>query len=151
MKNKKSDFKEISISLKKIQDCKFYYNLDFKCNQESLKEDKLPYNVIVKYFFSYELEEDLFYINISIIYEEKNNQILEAENRFTFHIKELKRLIKVQSSTSFALEVDFLPTLINVAIGTMRGIIFSRTGSSSLSEYPLPMISMTELTQTTDQ
>lgn len=146
MKNKKSDFKEISISLKKIQDCKFYYNLDFKCNQESLKEDKLPYNVIVKYFLSYELEEDLFYINISIIYEEKDNPILEAENRFTFHIKELKKLIKVQSSTSFALEVDFLPTLINVAIGTMRGIIFSRTGSSSLSDYPLPMISMNELT-----
>ncbi|NYI49970.1 hypothetical protein [Macellibacteroides fermentans] len=148
MKNKKSDFKEISISLKKIQDCKFYYNLDFKCNQESLKEDKLPYNVIVKYFLSYELEEDLFYINISIIYEEKDNPILEAENRFTFHIKELKKLIKVQSSTSFALEVDFLPTLINVAIGTMRGIIFSRTGSSSLSDYPLPMISMNELTPT---
>lgn len=146
MKNKKFDFKEISISLKKIQDCKFYYNLDFKCNQESLKEDKLPYNVIVKYFLSYELEEDLFYINISIIYEEKDNPILEAENRFTFHIKELKKLIKVQSSTSFALEVDFLPTLINVAIGTMRGIIFSRTGSSSLSDYPLPMISMNELT-----
>ncbi|MDF9829333.1 hypothetical protein [Parabacteroides sp. PF5-6] len=147
MKNKNSGFKEISISLNKIQDCKFYCNLDFKCNREALEEGKLPYKILVKWNFSYNLEEDLFNIDLSVGYEEFDTQalILEAENRFVFHVKDLRSLVKIQNENSFSLEVDFLPTLINIAIGTMRGIIYSRTGSSSLSEFPLPMMSMNEL------
>ena len=145
MKSKKAEFKEISVSLMKIQDCKFYYNLDFKCDKDELEEGKLPYSIIIKHQISYDLQNDLFYINLSVGYEDKNNLILEAENRFTFHVKGLKNIIKIKSGSLFSLDVDFLPTLINIAIGTMRGVIYSRTGSSPLSEIPLPMISIEEL------
>lgn len=145
MNNNKVSYKEVSIKLKKIQESKFYYNLDFQCDCDKLDEDNLPYKIEVKYNISYDLPKDIFYINVSICYKDEDNLILEAENRFTFKIKNLGSLIKVQDDDTFSLKVDFLPTLINVAVGTMRGVIFSKTNSSPLSDFPLPMISMSEL------
>ena len=149
MRKEKTDYKEINISLKKIQDYKFYYNLDFSVTKKKIEEGMLPYNVTIKYNISYNLEENFFYLNLSISYDDNNILILEAENRFTFQIKDLKSLIKIQSDKSFSLEVDFLPMIINIAIGTMRGIIYYRTSSTPLSEFPLPMISLNELANNT--
>jgi len=140
-----NSFKEVNIRLKKIQDHKFYYNLEFECDSEKLDEEKFPCDVEIKYHISHDLEEDLFNINLLICYKKDKTLILEAENRFVFCIKNLKDFINVRNDTTISLNVDFLPTLINVAIGTMRGIIYSRTGSSSLSDFPLPLISMNEL------
>ena len=40
-----------------------------------------------------------------------------------------------------------MPLLINVAIGTMRGILVVKTAGTNLSKYPLPIIDSVRLTQ----
>lgn len=141
-----SSFKEVSIRLKEIQDRKFCCNLKFECLLEKkIDQEKFPFDVDIKYHISHDLEKELFNMDLLICYKEIDTLILEAESRFVFYIKNLGDLIDVRDEATFSLNIDFIPTLINVAIGTMRGIIYSRTGNSILSHFPLPMISMNEL------
>lgn len=38
-----------------------------------------------------------------------------------------------------------MPHLLNVAVGTMRGILVVKTAGTNFSKYPLPMIDVNQL------
>ena len=64
------------------------------------------------------------------------------DNRFNTNIQIIgDGITKLYNEKKDKIEIkELMPHFINVAIGTMRGIIVAKTAGTSLAKYPLPML-----------
>ena len=63
-------------------------------------------------------------------YAVEKTPLLECRYAFTFNVNPIDAVVKIEKD-----KIE-----INVAIGTMRGIIVAKTAGTSLAKYPLPML-----------
>ena len=59
-------------------------------------------------------------------------------------VEELKNFIEKDDSGNMHVS-SIVPHLINVAVGTMRGILLIKTSGTKLAGYPLPLVNVEEL------
>lgn len=86
-----------------------------------------------------ENDRDILSLNFGVKYEVKGKTALETMYKFTFEIVNLNNYIIKDDENSIKINY-IMPHLLNVAVGTMRGIIVVKTAGTQLSKYPLPLI-----------
>ena len=70
--------------------------------------------------------------------------VLESVSAFSFEVLDLKNFIEKDDSGNMHVS-SIVPHLINVAVGTMRGILLIKTSGTKLAGYPLPLVNVEEL------
>ena len=74
-------------------------------------------------------------------YAVEKTPLLECRYAFTFNVNPIDAVVKIEKDKKDKIEIkELMPHFINVAIGTMRGIIVAKTAGTSLAKYPLPML-----------
>ena len=87
-------------------------------------------------------------VNAGAKYALPEQTLCELVINVVFSLEPFDSIIKIdpdQRTISFAAE--FIPTLLNVAYGTLRGILAAKTKDTPLAAYPLQMVQMEELTK----
>jgi hypothetical protein len=140
-----SEDTKIEIGLQSIHEIAFKLNKEF----DFAKVDKDHLFISINRHFSSNIEEETFDIDLKLSYTYNQNTInidtadnvqllfLEVKNRF--QIKELNSILEIKDD-SYHFKKDILPELLRISIGAIRGILFSRTRETPLSEYPLPLM-----------
>lgn len=138
---------DIKIALEKIQETEFKQKLDYGYDKIKPQKEEFPFTIAVANKFSYNLDQDIFIVEMTIKYEDEKNDtiVLESGAVFTFHIQNLKDIMVVDDENGFTLKVDVIPTFQNIAIGTLRGIIHVRTQGTLLANYSLPPINLVDM------
>lgn len=137
MKNT-TDKKQIEFKLSEIIEKNF-------CLHESVSTLKEfdDSKLIVQLGYKFELNQDLVTVSLITKYsfpDDKNveKSILELWIDYVFYIKNREEYIKKEKD-KITDNAGIFPVLLGIAIGTSRGILFSKTSSTILAKYPLPL------------
>lgn len=84
-------------------------------------------------------------VAISIKYSYDNAVLLDCQYTFHFHVENLKDFIVEDTKDSVTIR-SLMPHLVNIAVGTMRGLIMAKTAGTKLSRYPLPIVNAMSIT-----
>ena len=145
MDNKQSKV-EIQLRLIKVQETGFFmdsamlstiqetkpdlFNIEFGLKIEpNIEHNTLNFHVIVRYLLSN---------------NGKSDKVLELETSNIFEILDLPNLMKINGS-EITDSNGIIPTLLGVALGTLRGILVVKTAGTLLAVSPLPIVNATEL------
>jgi hypothetical protein len=120
----------------------------FMMSPEMVKDNTNP--EAIKIGFSNRVEPNLADGQISIVFGVRyvfgEDVILESIYRFTFAVVDVNRFVAINKDGSITI-MHLMPHFISVAVGTMRGILVVKTAGTSLSQYPLPMIDVNQLSE----
>ena len=106
---------------------------------EIINQDNLGVQFLVQTFLN--KEANLVKLKVGAKYNLAETTILNLELLFVFNIDNMERFVNIDTENKqLKFNADLIPTFINVAIGTMRGIIVAKTAGTSLAKYPLPML-----------
>lgn len=94
--------------------------------------------------FHPDIEKNIFNMVFGTRYELDGDVVLESLYGFEFEVKDLGQFIVFNDEQSITVK-HILPHFLNVAVGTMRGILIVKTAGTNLSKYPLPMIDVKQL------
>lgn len=90
-----------------------------------------------------DIDNDIITLVFGIQYESERKKVLESVCRISFNVNNLTQFIVNDGKNSMITHI--MPHLLNVVVGTMRGILVARTAGTILSKYPLPMINVEQL------
>lgn len=93
-----------------------------------------------------ELANDKISLVFGVRYSVSDNTLLECSYRFNFAVKEAKKFVQLNLDGTATINV-IIPPMLNVAVGTMRGILVVKTAGSPLSRFVIPMIDEKALAQ----
>ena len=120
----------------------------FMMSPEIVTDDTKPEAIQIG--FSNRIEPNLPDGQISIVfgirYVIDQDIILESIYRFTFAVIDINRYVTINENGSVKI-THLMPHFLNVAIGTMRGILVVKTAGTQLSKYPLPLIDVKQLNE----
>ena len=103
----------------------------------------------MKICFSYNLnpdpENDKILLTFGVRYNIADDvTVLESVSAFSFEVLDLKNFIEKDDSGNMHVS-SMVAHLLNVAVGTMRGILLIKTSGTKLAGYPLPLVNVEEL------
>lgn len=132
--------KEIQMRLLSVDEVRFLMSL------EKLGDKPNPDTIQIG--FSSNVDVDIknnrFALIFGIRYVVKEDVILECIYKFSFDVVDLAKYISYDENKTMSIKY-LMPHFLNVAVGTMRGILVVRTAGTVLSTLPLPMIDIDEL------
>lgn len=138
--------KQIEIRLIKVKETNFCLNTEVLDSITDFDINKIQIEFGLK--AEPKFEDNIFTLHILVKYmypiNERPEKITELTTANTFKIKELKDIIKCNDN-EIQDTIGILPTLVGVAVGTLRGILIVKTAGTILSECPVPIINPTEL------
>lgn len=91
-----------------------------------------------------DVEKNMISIVFGTKYTYDDKEILECFYRFNFSILDLKQYVKINDDKSGTIS-HIMPLLLDIALGTMRGIILVKTAGTILYNFPVPVINAAEL------
>lgn len=125
----------IEISLLSVNEVQFMMTLDKVI--EDLNPDEIQIGFANK--VEPDIATDSISIDFGVRYVLKEKVVLECTYRYTFSVVNLSQFVTVNEDQSMTI-THIMPHLLNVAVGTMRGIIVVRTACTPFAKYPLPII-----------
>ena len=133
--------REIEIVIKKIEEDSFSLSIP-ESLKESIKHDNIRMGI--GFTLDPEIDKDLFVVRIAIQYKYDENVLLEYKASFTFVVKNLANLVNVKDSGLHA-NADFIPELLRVSIGALRGMLAIKTIGTILADDLLPIMDINQL------
>lgn len=132
--------KEIQMRLVAVDEVRFMMSPD------KLGDKPNPDNIQIGFFNHVEtdIEKNILYLIFGIRYVIKEDVIMECVYKFSFDVLDLSQYVSHADDKSITIKY-LIPHCLNVAVGTMRGILVVKTAGSVLSSLPLPMINVEEL------
>lgn len=92
------------------------------------------------------LSENIITITPGIRYLFNKAMIYEASAEFDFMVLSLHAIMELDADNSrLNMNADILPTLLAAAYSSLRGIVFTKTVSTPLEQYPIPLIDARDL------
>ena len=91
-----------------------------------------------------DVENNIFSLVFGTRYELEGDVVLECLYKFVFEVKNLSQFIVFKDNQVIKVN-HIMPHFLNVAVGTMRGILVVKTAGTNFSKYPLPMIDVNQL------
>ncbi len=82
-----------------------------------------------------------------MLYKFEGKEILEYGILVGFLIDKLANYLETNGKL-FKLSPDFVPFLMNTAIGALRGMLALKTISTALADHPLPLIDLDQMLKT---
>lgn len=132
--------KEIQMRLLSVDEVRFLMSLD--------KLGDKPNPDTIQIGFSSNVDVDInnnrFTLIFGIRYVVEEDVILECIYKFSFDVVDLAEYISYDEDKTMSIQ-HLMPHFLNVAVGTMRGILVVKTAGTVLSTLPLPMIDINEL------
>lgn len=126
---------EIKMRLLSVSEDKFM--LDNYNAPEKMEEDRL--DITLGHRPIPKVETDEMELIVSITYSYDAKVLLDCEYTFHFHVENLKDYVVENTKGALTIK-NLIPQVIDVAVGTMRGLIMARTAGTKLSQYPLPIV-----------
>lgn len=134
------DEKGIRLTLLSVSEMKFILNIGDTENVDS-KSIKVGYIV----HLSPCREKETMDMDFRLRLVSGETIYLETTYKFSFKIEDFDRHVVFNDNGSVTL--TFLPHMVNVAIGTLRGIILVRTVGTPLSKFVLPITDAVKLSK----
>lgn len=142
----KEEIREIELKLVKIIETGFYINTE---EFNTIEYSKIA-DLKIEFGFKIDLQtkEDLFILDVIVKYIDPKNganlKILELSTSNYFKIRKMTEFVSI-CEDKFEDKAEILPTLMGLSIGTLRGILFTKTVGTVMADNPLPIINPTEL------
>lgn len=134
--------KEIKIKLLKVQETGFYID---SILLESLSGKSLEgFNINFGLQIQPQTQQNILILHLTIEYQFEQNKILVLKTSNSFEIDVLNEIMEFNEK-NIVDKKRILPTLLGVAIGTLRGLVVAKTSGTILAEHPIPIINPTEL------
>lgn len=128
--------KNIQIQLLSVDEKKFKSDLD-----ENLAD--VINNSTLQFKIGYTLqpnkENSSIVVEVAAKYLFNERELLFLAASLTFKFPEFDEIFDLKEDQILE-KVTVIPTLINVAIGTLRGMVASKTSGTFLKSFPLPLI-----------
>lgn len=133
---------EIKIKLLKVEETGFFLNsIVLKSLEENNSED---FNIEFGMQIQPQTEKNILILHLIIKYRHDKERFLELHTANSFEIENLEKLMIFEEKNIIDTH-KVMPTLLGIAIGTLRGILVVKTSGTTLSAHPLPIINPTEL------
>ncbi len=139
-----TEIKKISIRLLKVLENSFYIDLTPLKTLDEINPESIKYELGFKLDINEENNRFDLFLNIQYVYQDKNTKILEVETINSFEIEDIKNQIE-RNGDQLTDKSGFLPTIMGVGLGTIRGVIVAKTAGTILVDYPLPIINPTDI------
>lgn len=141
-----TEIKQIEMKLLKVKEVGFCLNTEAIDSISDFDINKLQ----IEFGFKADpkLDVNIFTLSILVRYmyeiDAKLERIAELSTANVFEINDLSSFIKCNDEGIQDVS-GILPTLVGVAVGTLRGLLLAKTAGTILSDYPLPIVNPTEL------
>lgn len=87
-------------------------------------------------------------VDAGVKYSLEEQTLCELIISVVFLLEPFDSLLRIDSNQRTILfSAEFMPTLLNVAYGTLRGVLYEKTKGSPLAAFPLQMAQIEELTK----
>ena len=135
---------EVKFSLKAIKELNF--SLIDELDSFDINEDTLDVKYYTQTFIN--IPENRIVVEVGVKYNYEDCSLVNFELSVTFLIDDLDTIISIDHenkklNTSF----DFIPTFLNISIGTIRGALYEKLKDTILYIFPLPLLSNSSMVQ----
>lgn len=140
-----SDKIQINVSIEAIKEQKFF--LAESCMQLS---GDITSQLKVNHLMDTEIDtiNHKLTVDAGLKYFYEEQELCELVISVVFSLEPFDTIIKIDSDQhSIFFSADFIPSLLNVAYGTLRGILAEKTKRTPLAAYPLQMVQIDVLTK----
>jgi hypothetical protein len=138
---KKEETQLIRYSLKEIVEGAFVLNE--KYNNLKLSEKELGIEAGIK--FSPDINDGTIEIGAFVKYMDDKEELTSLDISVVFKVEQLSKIVKDVEGSIQTSNPQFIMSLVNVALGILRGVLFTRLKDTYLSKFPLPIIPLKDL------
>lgn len=137
---------QVELKLLKVQETGFYMDSVLFSGIEKVEADNLK----IEYGFKLDLNTGIniliIHLIVKYLYQTETEllKIIEIQTANSFELIDLNNLMVINGS-ELQDKNGIMPTILGVALGTLRGILVVKTAGTVLSDYPLPIVNPTEL------
>lgn len=139
---KKDNRTSVELRLLKIQETSFFIDSTELSSIENVIDKN--FNIEFGLRVEFNIETNNFVLHFMVKYIHGGIKILELITANHFEINNLKELIVLEDK-KFKDTKGIMPMLVNIAIGTIRGILIVKTAGNILSDFPLPIVNSQEV------
>lgn len=122
--------------------------LSFHCNDilENLNNKEIDEDLEITLGFNFEpdIKGETIKANTIVTFSFKEEEFLKYENQLSFGVINIDKVF-VKGGENIKIKDDFLLTLINISIGTTRGLLAKTTLGKKINEFPIPIIDSQEI------
>lgn len=128
--------KNIQMRLLSVEEKKFKSDLDEDL-ADVINDNNLKFNIGYS-LLPYQNNNSVV-VEIAVKYLFNERELLFLIASLTFKFPEFNEIFEIKDDQILE-KVTIIPTMINVAIGTLRGMTASKTSGTFLRNFPLPLI-----------
>jgi len=122
--------------------------LSFHCNDilENLDNKEIDEDLEITLGFNFEpdIKDETIKANTIVTFSFKEEEFLKYENQLSFSVINIDKVF-IKDGENIKIKDDFLVTLINISIGTTRGLLAKTTLGKKINEFPIPIIDSEEI------
>ena len=137
---------EIQLRLIKVQEIGFF--MDTAKLSSITSTDPELFNIEIGLQVLPDLTKDILDLQLIVRYllheDSKNIKVVELQTSNLFKIFNLSNVLSI-TDKELADKNNVIPTLVGIALGTLRGILVVKTAGTILNEYSIPSVSPTDL------
>ena len=128
---------EVRVRLSKIQE------LSYQCNDilEGLDNEEIESKLKFGLDFNVQVDskDGFVVVNIIATFVFDEEEILKYKSQLLFKVIGLENILD-QDGNKLQIKDSFLVTLINISVGTVRGLIAKATLGKRINDFPIPII-----------
>lgn len=137
---------EIQLRLIKVQETGFF--MDTAKLSSITNTDPELFNIEIGLQVLPDLTKDLLDLQLIVRYllheDSKNVKVVELQTSNIFKIFNLSNVLSI-TDKELTDKNNVIPTLVGIALGTLRGILVVKAAGTILNEYPIPIVNPTDL------
>ena len=137
---------EIQLRLIKVQETGFF--MDTSKLSSITSSDPELFNIEIGLQVLPYLTEDMLDLQLTVRYlmreDSKSIKVVELQTSNQFKIYNLSNVISI-TDKELTDKNNVIPTLVGIALGTLRGILVVKTAGTIMNEYPIPIVNPTDL------
>lgn len=122
----------------------FNFNLNFQHLNTIQEIDPSQLQVGIRTVTDIKREEEIVQITTGVQYKYKDEILLVLDVASFFTVSNLSSMMG-NNKKEINFENDVLPTLLNISIGNLRGMMQAKIATTKLEPFPLILIDMEEL------
>lgn len=128
----------VSLKLLSVEERKFSIDKSFLANAA---EDQ-QFNSGLLYSTDADIDQKMVRINLRVSISANGVDVLSEEGSFIFSVDNFDDFLIEEGQVNFG---PLLPHLLNVAIGTLRGMMVIRAEGTSLAKCPMPLYNVMDV------
>jgi hypothetical protein len=132
--------KQIKFQIIDVRELSFSYD---EMPIEKISFKKLGKNLVIgiNYALNIDKKDNILKLKTRVLYKMKGTDapILKYTNEILYQIEDLENNINITKDI-INIDDEFLAILLNISIGTIRGMIAVKTMGKIINKYPLPIL-----------